>query len=294
MKLQTRLSLVVLIIFLCGWLIAGLTVYTMEQKNAQAGTIHTAEILLNMAMASRSYTVEEIKPLLVNKDEEEFPPQASPSYANRQIFARLSKEFRSYAYEERAINPTNPKDLAEGWQVELIQEFLSHPELKELTGERTTQTGDEILYIAQPIRIKEASCLECHGNPDKAPASLIKTYGSLHGFGWKLNEIVGTKLISVPISIPQKNAQEEISSYLLLMASIFLVAYTTVGLIVKNWILSPLDTISRLVEQISLSNFESLHLPDSISDYDEFGKLNNSVNRLLRSLERALIERDRD
>ena len=121
---------------------------------------------------------------------------------------------------------------------------------------------------------------------------MIKTYGDVHGFGWKLNEVLGTRLVSIPISIPQKKAQKEISAYLLLIASIFLVAYTTVGLTVKNWILSPLDTISRLVEQISLSNFENLHFPNSKSDYDEFGKLNKSLNRLLISLERALIKRD--
>ncbi len=292
MKLQTRLSLVVLALFLCGWLIAGVTVYAMEQKSAQEETIHTAEVLLSMAISAGRYTFEEISPLLDKEGAGEFPLPASPSYGSHQLFNRLNKEFQSYSYDEKVINPTNPRDLAEAWQVELIQEFLNNPELKEITGKRSTKTGNKVLYIAQPIQIKEASCLQCHGNPKNAPASLIKTYGDVHGFGWKLNEVLGTRLVSIPISIPQKKAQKEISAYLLLIASIFLVAYTTVGLTVKNWILSPLDTISRLVEQISLSNFENLHFPNSKSDYDEFGKLNKSLNRLLISLERALIKRD--
>ncbi len=291
MKLQARLSLVVLLIFVCGWLIAGLTAYKVEQGNARAGSVHTAEVLLSTAIAARSYTSDEIRPLLADKVSEEFITQSVPSYAAQQLFSRLGEEFQSYNYAERVLNPTNRQDLAEGWQVELIREFLSDPNLKEIIGERKTRTGEELLYVAQPIQIKKESCLECHGRPEDAPPNLIKTYGNSNGFGWKLDEIVGTRLISIPISIPKQRAQEELLSYLLLIASIFLVAYTAVSLIVKNWILSPLDTISQMVEQISLSNLENSQLPDAKSNYDEIGKLNKSVNRLLISLRRALSDR---
>ena len=72
MKLQTRLSLVVLALFLCGWLIAGVTVYAMEQKSAQEETIHTAEVLLSMAISAGRYTFEEISPLLIRRVQENF------------------------------------------------------------------------------------------------------------------------------------------------------------------------------------------------------------------------------
>lgn len=289
MKLQTRLSLVILAIFLCGWFIAGFTAYFMERSNARKDTIHTAEVLMNTAIAARSYTLDEIKPLLNDQITEDFLPQIIPSYSAQQLFARLGEEYQEYTYAERVLNPTNPKDIAHGWQVEMIREFIKDPELKEIIEERRSRTGEEILYVAQPIEIEKESCLECHSTPEAAPPSLIKTYGSSNGFGWELNEIVGTKLISVPISFPKQQAQAEFLSYLLLIASVFLVAYTTVSLIVRNWILSPLDTISRMVEQISLSNFENSQLPETRSD--ELGKLSKSVNRLLISLQKALTNR---
>ena len=115
-------------------------------------------------------------------------------------------------------------------------------------------------------------------------------FQATNGFGWKLNEIVGTRLISVPLSIPQKQAQDSIFSYSLLIASIFLVAYAAVTLIVRRWIMNPLNTISHLVEQISLRKVEGVQLPDEDHRYDELSKLSKSVNRLLISLQKALLK----
>lgn len=288
MKLQTRFSLVILAIFLIGWVISGIAVYSLEQQNARRNTVRMAEVLINTATAARSYTSDEIEPLLADKVNvgDRFLPQSVPSYAAQQLFARLDKTYSGYTYAERALNPTNLKDLAEGWQVELIQAFIKNPDLQQIIGEKIPLEGEKFLYVAQPIKITSESCLRCHSTPDRAPASQIKTYGANNGFGWKLNEIIGTRLISVPTSLPQRQARDSISSYGLLIASIFLIAYTVVNLLVQNWIINPLNQISGLVEQISLRKVESSQLPEDRSD--ELGKLNRSINRLLASLKAAL------
>ena len=290
MKLQTRLELVILIIFICGWLTAGVTTYALEQQNARKEVVRKAEVLLNTAVAARGYTSNEIAPLLNELKKSEFIPQTVPSYAAQQLFNRLDKEYQDYDYVERALNPTSPKDLAEGWQVELIQEFIQNPQLPEVVGERTTRAGSNFLYVAQPIQIKQQSCLKCHSTPDVAPPELIKTYGSSNGFGWKLNQIIGTQLISVPMSIPQKRANETVISFMLLLASILLIAYTAVSLIVRNWVISPLDSIARIVEEVSLKKAGISKLPEERTD--EIGKLSKSINRLLISLEKALSKRN--
>ncbi|WP_238569027.1 DUF3365 domain-containing protein [Xenococcus sp. PCC 7305] len=280
-----------LAIFLSGWLIAGLTAYTMEKRNARQDTVHTAEVLLGTAIAARSYTSEEIQPLLIDKITKDFIPQTVPSYSAQQLFARLGKKYQGYTYAERVLNPTNRQNIAKGWQVEMIQAFIKNPELKEIIGERTNMEGEDFLYVAKPIQVQQQSCLQCHGKPEVAPPSLLKTYGYYNGFDWKLNEIVGTRLISVPTLIPKKQAQKEVFSYLLMIASVFLVAYTTVSLIVQHWILRPLDAISHLVEQVSLHRVENLQLPDE--SFDELGKLSKSVNRLIISLQKALSNQKR-
>jgi hypothetical protein len=50
--------------------------------------------------------------------------------------------------------------------------------------------------------VSKASCLECHSTPDKAPPEMIKKYGNANGFGWKLDEIIGAQVVSVPMKVP--------------------------------------------------------------------------------------------
>jgi HAMP domain-containing protein len=94
------------------------------------------------------------------------------------------------------------------------------------------------------------------------------------------------------VTAEKQQARGKVLAYLLLIASIFLVTYAIIGIIVKRWILSPLDTISRLTEEISLGKIEIIKSLDTTSYTSEFGKLTDSVNRLLISLNKALFENE--
>lgn len=292
MKLQSRVSLVIFSMFLLGWIIAGFFTYTLEVKNARNNIIHSAKLLLNTAISVRSFTSEELQPLFTNTIDQEFIPQSVPSYTAQKVFEHLSEDYQEYQYSERVLNPTNRKDLAEEWQVELIRRFTEKPDLKEIIEERLTKQGEAILYIAQPITVDQESCLVCHSTPEVAPPSMIKIYGDSNGFGWKINEIIGTRIVTVPVTAEKQQARGKVLAYLLLIASIFLVTYAIIGIIVKRWILSPLDTISRLTEEISLGKIEIIKSLDTTSYTSEFGKLTDSVNRLLISLNKALFENE--
>jgi len=278
--------------FLLGWIIAGFFTYTLEVKNARNNIIHSAKLLLNTAISVRSFTSEELQPLFTNTIDQEFIPQSVPSYTAQKVFEHLSEDYQEYQYSERVLNPTNRKDLAEEWQVELIRRFTEKPDLKEIIEERLTKQGEAILYIAQPITVDQESCLVCHSTPEVAPPSMIKIYGDSNGFGWKINEIIGTRIVTVPVTAEKQQARGKVLAYLLLIASIFLVTYAIIGIIVKRWILSPLDTISRLTEEISLGKIEIIKSLDTTSYTSEFGKLTDSVNRLLISLNKALFENE--
>ncbi len=286
MKIQTRLTLVILAIFLAGWIIAGLSTFALEQRHARENTIRTAHVLLSAAVAARNYTTEQIEPLLTGYETDEFIKETVPSYAAQQLFTRLSQDHEGYSYSERALNPTNPKDLAEGWQVELIQYFIKNPDLTEIIDRRVNRSGQEMLFVAQPIRVN-SSCLECHSTPDVAPPSLIKTYGSSNGFGWKLDEVIGTRVISVPTSLHMQQANRSIFSYLLVIGSVFLMAYAVVSAIVRRWLTTPLDRIAQMVEEISLrQTMIDVQLPEARSD--SLCHLTKAINRLLISLNKAL------
>ena len=88
----------------------------------------------------------------------------------------------------------------------MVNQFRGDSARAEFIGTRDSSTGTA-LFLSRPIKVNNVSCLECHSTPDKAPAEMIKLYGGDNGFGWKLEDIIGAQIVSVPVSVPVRMAE---------------------------------------------------------------------------------------
>jgi hypothetical protein len=138
--------------------------------------------------------------------DDEFHPQSVPAFAATEIFAYLREKFPDYFYKEATLNPTNPRDRATDWESDVVNQFRGDSARAEFIGTRDSSTGTA-LFLSRPIKVNNVSCLECHSTPDKAPAEMIKLYGGDNGFGWKLEDIIGAQIVSVPVSVPVRMAE---------------------------------------------------------------------------------------
>jgi hypothetical protein len=137
----------------------------------------------------------------------EFHPQSVPAFAATEIFSYLREKFPDYFYKEATLNPTNPRDRATDWESDIVNQFRAGGIQNEFVATREAPTGTA-LVLARPIRVNNVSCLECHSTPDKAPAEMIKLYGTANGFNWKMDDIIGAQIVSVPILVPLRTAEE--------------------------------------------------------------------------------------
>ena len=136
----------------------------------------------------------------------EFHPQSVPAFAATQIFGYLREKFPDYFYKEATLNPTNPRNHATDWEADLVNQFRAGSLQTEFIGNRETPAGPS-LFLARAIKVNNVSCLECHSTPDKAPPEMVKLYGSANGFSWKLDDIIGAQIVSVPMSFPVAMAE---------------------------------------------------------------------------------------
>jgi hypothetical protein len=136
----------------------------------------------------------------------EFHPQSVPAFAATEIFGYLREKFPNYFYKEATLNPTNPRDRATDWETDIVNQFRGETGPSEMSATRDTPNGIS-LFLARPIKVNNVSCLECHTTADKAPVEMIKLYGTANGFGWKLDDIIGAQIVSLPLSIPLQLAQ---------------------------------------------------------------------------------------
>jgi HAMP domain-containing protein len=285
MKLLYKINVGLVAVFGLGLFVTAQLTNTVLQDNAKREMISHARLMMEAALAARSYTSHEIKPLLASKLKTQFLPESVPSYAATQSFNKLHETFPDYSYKEATLNPTNPRDRVTDWEADVVHNLRDHPELKEFIGQRMTPTGPS-LYLARPIQVKDAACLECHSTPAAAPHTMRAVYGSNNGYGWQLDEIVGSQIVSVPLSVPLNQANHVfkliMSGMVLTFAGILLV----VNLLFYLMVLRPMNRISNIANAISEGKTGVEHF--NVTGSDEIAVLSNAFNRMRRSLEKAM------
>jgi HAMP domain-containing protein len=213
-----------------------------------------------------------------------FRPEAVPSYSATTVFEYLraaKPEYKQYSYREATLNPTNLKDKADTFEAGVVESFRSSPTQKVITGERTTPLGS-FHYVARPIRVSSESCLVCHSTPDRAPRSQLLAYGDTNGFGWKLDEIVGAQIVSVPQDTVLQAKRQSLMATVLLLALVFVAVALVANSVLNRLILRPMRLISQKAEEASVT-------PTSVSfteksRADEIGHLAKSFERMKQSL----------
>jgi len=284
MGLRLKFNLVLLLVFVLGLAVTGYVSNQLLHKNAQEEVLRTAGVMMEAALAMRSYTVSQVRPRLRPQDEEFFP-QSVPAYAATEILGQLHQKYPNYSYKEAALNPTNPRDRAVGWESDIITEFRNNEDRKEFSGIRITP-GGQSMYLARPLQIKDPNCLACHTSAEASPPAMVKLYGSNNGYGWKLNEIIGAQIVSVPMSLPIEKANSVFYTFMASLAGVFVVLFVILNVMLSMLIVRPIRRMSAAADKISVGELDIPELSEA--GKDEVALLGKAFNRMRRSLEKAI------
>ena len=274
MGIRGKFNLTLIVVFLIAYGGSLWFVQRLLQENARQEVLHNAGVMMEAALAIRKYTVSEVRPLLNATKSDEFLPQTVPAYAATQNIETMRGNYPDYSYKEATLNPTNPRDRATDWEADIIRHFIDHADEKEIEGIRDTPTGPS-LYVSRPIRITNPACLICHSEPEVAPASLIKKYGNNNGFGWKLNEVIGAQVVSVPMSLPLERATTIFFWFAGTLGGVFIALLIVSNIILQVIVISPVKAMANNANEISMGAMETPEL--TVSASDEIGTLARSI-----------------
>jgi len=287
MKLLAKFNLILGLVLGAGLAIAAAVSHRFLQDGAREDVLRQARLMMEAMRAARDYTTKQIKPLLVTQQEHQrsFLPQTVPAFAATENFDYLRADYPDYAYKEAVLNPTNLRDRAVDWEADIINTFRNQPTgPKEFSGERDTPTGRS-LYLARPIQA-DPPCLECHSTPRAAPAAMIRRYGANNGFGWQPNEVVGAQIVSVPMALPVRMANQAFQTLAIYLGAVFLASLILLDAVLLLAVVRPLRRLSTMADRISVGQMDMPELP--VRGNDEIAVLAGSFTRMRRSLERAL------
>ncbi len=285
MNLRLKFNMILLTVFSAGLAVSGFVTHRVLEQNARAEVVQNARIMMESAQAAATYTVSEVRPLLMADMKRTFRAQAISFYAARRSFEFLRTHQPEYTYRVVSLNPTNPGNRAYDWEADIIRDFMNNPDRKEILLERDTPTG-RVLNLFEPVKVHDQGCLSCHSRPQDAPKTLIDVYGSSNGFGWQINQVVATQGVSVPMSVPLQRANDLFITLMILSICVVIAVFTSLNLLLHFVIIRPITSMSRLAADVSLGKPD---VPEfRVRGSDELAALAASFNRMRRSFEGAL------
>lgn len=286
MKLLAKFNLVIIVVFGLGMVLISQFAYNFLMDDARHQVLQQAQLMATSAQATLAYTDEEVSPVLEKTPQHssDFLPQTIPFYAANTTFKRLrAADYKDYVMREAALNPTNLDDRATDWEADLITYFRNNPGQNRRDGTRDSATGP-VLYYATPI-IAATGCLSCHSDPSMAPKAQIKHYGNDHGFGWKANDVVGAQIVSVPMTVAIKKADEGFRTLLISLGAVFLLTIILIDVAMYLIVIRPLRRVSRNADIISKGEIDLP--PLAVKGKDEIAEVTASFNRMHTSLLKA-------
>ena len=284
MGLRLKFNLVLLVVFSLGLGASAYISYELLQRNARDEVLRSAGLMMEAALSMRAYTVGHVRPNLRTADGE-FLPQSVPAFGATEIMRQLRKTHPDYTYKEAALNPTNPRNRPTEWEADIISEFRNYAERKELAGTRMTPSGPS-MFLARPFQIKDGACLACHTTADSAPPAMVKVYGTNNGYGWKLGEVIGAQIVSVPMTVPIEKANQAFYVFMGSLAAVFVAVFVILNAMLSFLIVRPMRSMAAAADKISVGALDIPELAES--GKDEVALLARSFNRMRRSLEKAI------
>jgi len=298
LKLSLKFTFILGIVFISGIILSGLLITNNAHGEAKKDIKNQATILMGIMNSVRDYTDNSIEPLLAQRLETSptFIKEIIPTYAARQVFQKLRKSRDQglsgydFLYKEATLNPTNFKDdKADKFEVAIVNKFRQDTTLTELTGNRI-MSGENLFYIAKPLVIDQQSCLRCHSTPDQAPKSQINTYGSIHGFGWKLHEVVAAQIVYISTEEMIESYNNQLHYLLGTFIGVFAILIIMLNIFLKQIVIKPLIPLARLAKKISgdqigddKSEEADLKTLDKLSKRsDELGELSALFKRMIQ------------
>ena len=257
-SLKIKFNLLLTLVFLLGVCLSGLALSKILYWQAEQKLTDEGKVLMQMMEEVKYYTSEHwLNSFQQGSDQVSFQKSLIPAFAARQIFGNFKQtaEFKQYQYKEATINPTNPDDLPDRFERELIESF-KQDEKRDVSSGYVQKSDRQFYYIARPLTVKDSSCLQCHSTPEAAPAKMVELYGDKNGFNWKLNQLTSAQTIYIPTNNIATDVRRGMLAFMPTLTGIFALMVLSVNRLLHHTVTQPIDRLTKVANQLSQGNLD--------------------------------------
>jgi len=261
------------------FLISGIFTYQKQRSFILRYAIDNARSLAKELIETRDYISS------VEKGEADHNYNLVPQVVATQVAKRVTQGSKFYV-RQVSLRYRNPGNQPDAYEAEHLQKFKSNPPAE--TYSIVQSGGASVFRYLQPM-IASASCLQCHGSYDAAPAFVRERFPPGHySYNYRVGEVIG----AVSVSIPVKDLYEELGANLKLdlftRGLIFLIVMVVMAVIMNRGIVAPVQMLSAGITRVTRTGDFHEHLPQKSND--EIGQMIGAFNELMDELSRRTLQ----
>lgn len=283
MGIRLKALIIIGVLSLIAITAMGFVSYRFSMENAMTEAKTKSMIVLNYVHSTRKYLKNTQRPLVMELIEEDrfYPELMSGFVVARGTYELFQSQLPEYRFKQATLDPLLPKNKADADEVRIIETFRGDPSLTVQDG-TIEKDGEDYFYMAQPIKIDNQKCLNCHGDPAKAPKDQVEIYGTSNGYNWKMDDTVAAFVVYVPIRQALDAALKSTQNLVMIGGGCILFALVVVWFFLDRSIVSPILRLSQRAEDISLG--KNIGKKVEAGSAVEISRLANAIDRLRISI----------
>ncbi|MEJ7619408.1 MAG: DUF3365 domain-containing protein [Aquificaceae bacterium] len=289
-SIRWKISLPILLFGAIAGLATGIYTYKTEVDKAVYTTEEKVNAAITFSDSSREYVRKTLRPLIFDFlarakgcVQEDFILEAqSSSFFTASIFNMVNEKMPDFQLRQVAYNPINPKNNPKPEEAKIIN-FMKATNQKEYVG--VIEMNGQRYFVHAFGKVAEAGCMQCHSTREAMPKSLVAKYNPQYDPNWKVGELVGAVMVSVPFEAILLRAQLNGLIRGLAVFSIFLAITLFIVVALDRLVFKPVEELQRRAEEIAKGNVDE---PIEVKSDDEIGKLAESFERMRVSIKKVI------
>ncbi len=280
-RIQTKFITGLLLCALLLGLACSLGFYVHVRNVLEEEVQDKAKLILSQVDSVQHYVRDVLRPAMYERLPSAFVIQAmSSSYITRAVMAPMNERHEGATFRRVAVGARNPAYEADGNEQELIQYFRDHGQQELWQGYRMLN-GEKYYLMVRPVRF-EQECMYCHGQPQDAPAELLKLYGN-RGFGKRPGDIAGIDFVGISVHGSVGRVEGTIFTYFALFGLVVLLVFFSANVLFRVLVVNNLKRLNSVFRR-NITDAEGSALLHKLEQGDEIEELVEGMEQMSEHL----------
>ncbi len=186
-----------------------------------------------------------------------FLPQTVPAYAATEQFNELRKKHPDYTTRKRrSTRPIRATVPRTGKPTSSTSFRIDVDDDRDRRRARYAHRPHALSLAADPDQERRVPDVPQHGR-GRAQDDDRSLRATANGFGWKMDEVIGAQIVSVPMTVPIERANKTFTAFMGSLAAVFLAIFVLLNVMLYTMVIRRVTNLAGIADQVSLGNVDA-------------------------------------